>query len=445
MKFVGHTKGILSVHFSPIPGYVVTGSWDGTARLWEIESGKIIRTFANHKDVVLATAVSPDGNYVLTGSYDKTARLWAANPDHDARTIHAVTGRINLVNFLPDGKSILSSSADNSVRLWNAKTLAPDGVLSTALLDPKAVVSAQGNWIAASSGVYQGSEFKLVFWKRTQSGYLPVDLAVDSVFSYDRIATLSFSPQTNGQESEYLLLGLEHGNLVLLHNRNDVWEVAKQYYGPSFPHHVAFTPNLSYLASTSTKSEMAYAQVPIYRLDDESTPVADCVSALSSGSGFGSSAIAFSRDQNPYLVAGMGNDVLLLNWKPDASMDTGQGCSVVKRLSGHESPVTNLMFSPDGRYLLSGSLDGTAILWDANSWEIRRILAGHDGEVTTVDFSQDGKHIVTGGYDNTIRIWDTNYVDTIHEACSLLKQFNRDFTAEERQKYQITDELPTCK
>ena len=67
-----------AVAFSPDGKTVLTGSDDGTARLWDAATGKPIGPPLPHQDAVNAVAFSPDGKTVLTGSWDKTARLWDA-------------------------------------------------------------------------------------------------------------------------------------------------------------------------------------------------------------------------------------------------------------------------------------------------------------------------------------------------------------------------------
>jgi WD40 repeat protein len=74
-------------------------------------------------------------------------------------------------------------------------------------------------------------------------------------------------------------------------------------------------------------------------------------------------------------------------------------------LRGHSAPVNALVFSPDGRHLLTGSDDGTARVWDARSGALERTLRGHDGTVRGVAYSADGRFIATAGSDATVRVW----------------------------------------
>ncbi len=89
--FSGHTSSVTSVAFSPDGQYVLTGSADGTARLWDASSGESLRTFTGHTAWVSSVAFSPDGRYVLTGSKDGTARLWDAASGESLRTFSGHT------------------------------------------------------------------------------------------------------------------------------------------------------------------------------------------------------------------------------------------------------------------------------------------------------------------------------------------------------------------
>jgi WD40 repeat protein/tRNA A-37 threonylcarbamoyl transferase component Bud32 len=79
---------------------------------------------------------------------------------------------------------------------------------------------------------------------------------------------------------------------------------------------------------------------------------------------------------------------------------------VVLTLKGHTAEVRSVAFSPDGKRVVSGSGDNTLKIWDAANGQEVRTLKGHTQSVSSVAFSADGKRIVSGSYDLTLKIWD---------------------------------------
>jgi WD40 repeat protein/ABC-type arginine transport system ATPase subunit len=79
---------------------------------------------------------------------------------------------------------------------------------------------------------------------------------------------------------------------------------------------------------------------------------------------------------------------------------------LVANLSGHTGPVNDAAFSPDGKRVVSASDDGTARVWEAVSGHLLANLSGPNVEVRKAKFSPDGKRILTIGADNAARVWD---------------------------------------
>jgi WD40 repeat protein len=109
------------------------------------------------------------------------------------------------------------------------------------------------------------------------------------------------------------------------------------------------------------------------------------------------SACAFSPDGRFVLTASMDNTARL--W------DAASGAEL-RHFQGHENPVISCAFSPDGRRILTASWDQTARLWDAASGAELRRFQGHENLVSACAFSCDGRYILTASWDKTVRLWD---------------------------------------
>jgi len=78
---------------------------------------------------------------------------------------------------------------------------------------------------------------------------------------------------------------------------------------------------------------------------------------------------------------------------------------LVFTLSGHTKDVTRVTYSPDGRYVVTGSNDSTALLWDIGTGKQVQIFPGHDQGVSVLSFLPNIKYLATGDI-HTARIWD---------------------------------------
>jgi WD40 repeat protein/transcriptional regulator with XRE-family HTH domain len=106
--------------------------------------------------------------------------------------------------------------------------------------------------------------------------------------------------------------------------------------------------------------------------------------------------VAYSPDGR-YLAAGSIDGEVWL-WRVEDNQQ-------VDLLHGHTGPVNSVAFSLDGRIIASGSGDGTIVLWSLESGARLATLNGHSGRVWSVAFNPGGTLLASGGDDQTIKIW----------------------------------------
>ncbi len=122
-KFEGiHTGNVNSVAFSKDGSRLLTASDDKTAILWDIETGAVAQKLIGHKDRVWSATFSPDGKLIVTASNDKTARIWRADDGKFVREFSGHKYGVTCATFIPDGKALITGSEDTTAGLWDVST-----------------------------------------------------------------------------------------------------------------------------------------------------------------------------------------------------------------------------------------------------------------------------------------------------------------------------------
>jgi len=132
---IGHSQSLRAAAFSPDGRFIITGSDDKTAKLWDPATGVEVRTFAGHTLAVRTVAFSPDGRLVAAAANlawtvnlfgnkrdDLTVRLWDAADGAELRVLTGHTKAVETVVFAPDGRSVLTGSWDGTVKQWDVST-----------------------------------------------------------------------------------------------------------------------------------------------------------------------------------------------------------------------------------------------------------------------------------------------------------------------------------
>ena len=118
----GHTHGILHLAFNADGTRLITASYDGTARGWDITPAHELFARSVHGGMVYDVAYSPDGALMATAGRDGSAIVWAAESGDALQVLADHTDVVNGVAFSPDGQLLATTSADLSVILWDTAT-----------------------------------------------------------------------------------------------------------------------------------------------------------------------------------------------------------------------------------------------------------------------------------------------------------------------------------
>jgi guanine nucleotide-binding protein subunit beta-2-like 1 protein len=150
----GHGHFVQDVIISSDGQFALSGSWDGTLRLWDLNTGSTTRRFVGHKKDVLSVAFSADNRQIVSGSRDKTIKLWNTlgeckyTIDSDGHTEW-----VSCVRFSPSLQNplIVSCGWDKLVKVWNLNNckLRTDlrghtGYLNTVTVSPDGSLCASG-------------------------------------------------------------------------------------------------------------------------------------------------------------------------------------------------------------------------------------------------------------------------------------------------------------
>ena len=118
LRLRGHRGYVNALAFSPDSKHLLTGSDDGTARVWNARSGALERTLRGHEGTVRSVSYSDDGQRIATAGSDGTVRVWPADGG-DAVILVGHEGPVNTARFDGHGDRLVSAGDDGTIRVWD--------------------------------------------------------------------------------------------------------------------------------------------------------------------------------------------------------------------------------------------------------------------------------------------------------------------------------------
>ena len=353
----------------------------GLVNLWDVASGEQLAMIPCHRNFSDCLATSSDGKIVATGSADRRV----ATLDIEGKKVrHFYIGHTDsVVSLAFESKSsvLASLSSDGAIHFWRANSPPDRRVAMIPGACPRITADQRSNddaiFISCSSDV-EARLLKYSFADQTIDRW-------DDTASHTAIANKSFDKQLVISNDGSKMLVSSPPHIVALWDiknkrRVDTFRLPPDDFGG-----IAFSP-------TGTEFAVAAESLPgVYQVD------------LTNGQTIrhlkGRRSVAYSPD-GTILAAEVEPPVFGVGlW--DAK--TGE---LLATLGGHRGEVYNILFSDDGRVLVSTSADRTVKVWDIESRQLLYTLRGHTNGVLVARFTPDQKGLVTASSDDTLRIWD---------------------------------------
>ncbi|KAL6811852.1 WD40-repeat-containing domain protein [Trichoderma camerunense] len=368
----GHSGLVWSAVISTDGQKIVSGSWDKTIRIWDIESGSLLQTLEGHPERVWSVAISTDGQTIVSGSQDAHVRIWDARLGSLLKTLEGHSERVWAVAISSDCRRIVSGSCDKTARVWDLE--------SGSLLH---TLEGHQGWVRSVAisrncrKIVSGSWDKTLRVWDAKSGSLLHILEGHS----GRIWSVAIS--SNGQKvcsagwDETVRVWDAESGLPLL--------TLEGHSGPIEA--VTISSDDQKILSGSWDKTVRVWDIatgsPLQTLKGHSGNI-HCVAISSNGQ---------------KIVSGAADKTLRV-WDAE-SVSLSQAA-----FESHSGPIWSIIISNDSQKIISGSGDTTIRVWDAESGSLLQLLEGHSGRVESITTSNDGKKILSGSDDKTVRIWD---------------------------------------
>jgi WD40 repeat protein len=458
--------GVNSVAFRPDGEQIAAACADGTVRVLDARTGKVVRTLPGHRDFVFGVAFSPNGRHVASAGEDRTIRLWDLATGQEVfrrgGTTAEFVGSGYSVAFSPDGRQLVAGSEGGDAIVWDTadgrevfRFPGHERAASSVAFSPDGRLLATGSW----SGVLRIWDARTGHLLRTVPAH-PNDRISGIVFLADgrRLATAGFDrilkvwdPATgaplqtlSGHTGIISGLALSPDGRRLASSGGEekavkIWDPVTGREILNLRGHtdactfVAFSPDGRRLVSAgSDRTIRVWDASPLTGnegLESLSMDLHEEVWSVAFGPDGGSLAVgSFYRvglldsrtgeSLRTYVRLAVVTRVVL---SPDgrqvaAALLSPEGNIIVKvwdaatgveavppiRESIHSSGVA---FAPDGRYLLIEGPDHTVKVWDARTGHEAGVIGRHDSRIWAMTFSPDGRRLATASTGGTVLVW----------------------------------------
>jgi WD40 repeat protein len=295
---------------------LVVPSVDGRIRFIDLESGEIKRSISGHSNYVNVATFSPDGKLLASSSRDNTARIWDLATGQEVQKFASFRCSVKPVAFSPDGRTLAASGNDGMLKIWDVKTAK----------ELKSLVHRDSPDIDMAT-------YAFVFSKNGKQ-----------IFAGNGDGTISIWDVETGKE---IRNWKAHENTTL-----------KLLLSSDYRRLISFGDAVVKVWDTSTWRELQTFPIP---KTAGASAMSSTVALSHNEKLIAASDVEVDSKQNTYLSI----NTVVWNAKTGEKLFT---------LSGHRLDINGLIFTPDDRFLLTGSADTTINFWDMSNGKLTRTI-----------------------------------------------------------------------
>lgn len=323
-------------------------------RLWDVATGRIIRTFEGHTSWVHAVALSSDGSRIVSGGTDKTIKVWQPDRGQALHTIQTPGGSVHAAAFSPDGTTFATGGTDRVLRLWSTSTAqlarsfaGHEGGIFAVAFSPDGSLLASG-----------GSDRSVKIWSVADGR------PVLSILEKGTVASIDFSP-----DGRLLLVGIGESDAPKPTTLK-IWSVGSGALQKTFElndvRSAFFSPDGTHVLANGENKPLRL-NVQTGKPTGEFAP-SNGVRSVAVGAS-GRHFVSASADGSLYFWHG--------------------GGGLANAVVGHPKKINSINISRDEKFMASGSDDKTIKVWDAATGKLLREIKD-TAEIWSVALSPDG-------------------------------------------------------
>eukprot|EP01022_Parablepharisma_sp_SALTPOND_P029272 TRINITY_DN72_c0_g1_i1.p1 TRINITY_DN72_c0_g1~~TRINITY_DN72_c0_g1_i1.p1 ORF type:complete len:454 (-),score=58.54 TRINITY_DN72_c0_g1_i1:121-1482(-) len=353
MLLEGHRGQVTRVLFHPVYSLLVSASEDATIKVWDMETGKPEKSLKGHTGTVNHLAFNATGTMLASCSSDITVKLWNFQTFECIKTLHGHEHNVTGVAFLSSGDHIVSASRDKTIKLWEVSS----GFCVRTF-------TGHDEWVRKV--VVHPTQPLMISCSQDQTAIL-WDLT-DAATSGQAKGSLAANPtkiilqQLSGHENVIETVAFSNENAGRVIEKSEYYN--KAMYAASL--------------TVNGEEEKSETKLSLEKLKKK------------------------TKEPAKLFIATGARDKLIKLW------DAKEG-RLVSTFIGHDNWVREVLFHPNGKYLLSVSDDKSVRVWDLTTGRcIKKITDAHGHFVSCLDLSEKYLICATGSVDNTIKLWDCN-------------------------------------